>query len=544
MNRLLPGVLAFLFVATIPLQARSFRPDQIPNGTVNSCANCHINPAGGGTRNDFGKLVEKFFLDTPGATGNVVWNPYLASLDADYDGITNGEELLDPYGEWSIGDPAPGSAANVTIPGLSSSASWKMFTLTVTDEGPHAGQTLWVRLVDKATGRETTRTSMTIPTSVPFDVNLSCLNGHSYWVEIFADGNGNDAYDGSSIDHSWIRELNNVSGNTSLSFAHTANFQELDWTYDVIFPVIGLNSYIGDWMEVRLIDEATGEEIDRVRRTTVTSDLTTFYLKGIGATGEYRIDSYVDANGNGQYDGLPDDPSWSVPISATGKDVSVGLSTTSETTDLDWRYQAVVNLLGMDADVGNAFGLRIINVSSGLQEGYVELPAIEVPDFTVRVPISTAGVAYQVDFYADASGNGSYDAPPADHAWRILFTNGYANAAITFTYNTDYTDIDWSTSSVQQRRLAPVPSSFALNQNYPNPFNPATMITFEVAEPGRVTLAVYDLLGREVTQLLDRPLTPGVYSVPFDGSGLPSGTYLYRMQTSGYSQTRRLTLVK
>jgi hypothetical protein len=130
------SVLAF----ASPAAARSFRPSQIPNGSINSCANCHVNPAGGGERNDFGKLVEKFFLDAPGATGNVIWNPYLASLDADHDGVTNGEELQDPYSEWSIGDPNPGNSTFVRLPGESGSTPWGTLTLTVTDEGPHAGK--------------------------------------------------------------------------------------------------------------------------------------------------------------------------------------------------------------------------------------------------------------------------------------------------------------------------------------------------------------------------------------------------------------------
>ncbi|MFH0882008.1 MAG: hypothetical protein V2A56_03405 [bacterium] len=223
------GLYLFVLAFASPAAARPFRPAQLPNGSVNSCANCHVNPAGGGARNDFGKLVEKFFLDTPGATGNVVWNPYLAQLDADHDGVANGEELQDPYGEWFVGDPSPGNSSFVRLPGESRSAPWGTLTLTVTDEGPHAGQTLWVRTIDKGTGIESNRTSMTIPASVPFNVGFAALlPGHSYWVELFADGNGNDAYDGSSTDHSWVREVTSTSGDASLSFAHTAIFEELD----------------------------------------------------------------------------------------------------------------------------------------------------------------------------------------------------------------------------------------------------------------------------------------------------------------------------
>jgi len=91
------------------LEARPKRVNQIPNGAVNRCANCHIDPAGGGPRNLFGQMVEAKYLTEPGAAGDVMWGPELAHEDADGDGFTNGEELQDSAGIWtggSIGDPS------------------------------------------------------------------------------------------------------------------------------------------------------------------------------------------------------------------------------------------------------------------------------------------------------------------------------------------------------------------------------------------------------------------------------------------------------
>jgi len=88
------------------------------------------------------------------------------------------------------------------------------------------------------------------------------------------------------------------------------------------------------------------------------------------------------------------------------------------------------------------------------------------------------------------------------------------------------------------------PETYALEQNYPNPFNPSTEIRFQVPRVGNVKLAVYDLLGREVSVLVDEMKQPGIYGVQFDGSRLASGAYFYRLVAGSFVQTRKLLLVK
>ncbi len=89
-----------------------------------------------------------------------------------------------------------------------------------------------------------------------------------------------------------------------------------------------------------------------------------------------------------------------------------------------------------------------------------------------------------------------------------------------------------------------VPTEYALHQNFPNPFNPVTTIRYDVKEAGLVSLKVFDLLGREVTTLTYEGHSAGVYSVTWDAAGMPSGIYLARMEAEGYSQTRKMVLLK
>ncbi len=89
-----------------------------------------------------------------------------------------------------------------------------------------------------------------------------------------------------------------------------------------------------------------------------------------------------------------------------------------------------------------------------------------------------------------------------------------------------------------------VPEEFVLHQNYPNPFNPTTVIRYDVKETGYVLLKVFDVLGREVAILVRGTIQPGFYRAVWDASDFSSGIYLCHMEAPGFTQTRKLVLVK
>jgi len=94
-----------------------------------------------------------------------------------------------------------------------------------------------------------------------------------------------------------------------------------------------------------------------------------------------------------------------------------------------------------------------------------------------------------------------------------------------------------------------LPDDFGLHQNYPNPFNPTTIIRYDLSEAGRISLIVYDVLGREVKFLVSGELVSGFHQAEWDGTdeigrSVAAGIYLYRIETQGYSQTRKMLLLK
>ncbi|MGE5352346.1 MAG: T9SS type A sorting domain-containing protein [Acidobacteriota bacterium] len=95
-----------------------------------------------------------------------------------------------------------------------------------------------------------------------------------------------------------------------------------------------------------------------------------------------------------------------------------------------------------------------------------------------------------------------------------------------------------------QKKYAPVENTFKIYPNHPNPFNPATTIRYEIPSKMHVELKVYDMLGREVSKLVDCEQPQGEYRVLFDGSSLPSGVYIYTIQAGKYKESKKLMLIK
>jgi hypothetical protein len=96
--------------------------------------------------------------------------------------------------------------------------------------------------------------------------------------------------------------------------------------------------------------------------------------------------------------------------------------------------------------------------------------------------------------------------------------------------------------AVEQDRM--LPEGIALHQNYPNPFNPRTTIAYRVDRRESVSLVVYDVVGREVAMLVNGEQSPGKHEIIWEATGLSSGVYFYRLEGSGQSVSRKLTILK
>jgi len=130
------------------------------------------------------------------------------------------------------------------------------------------------------------------------------------------------------------------------------------------------------------------------------------------------------------------------------------------------------------------------------------------------------------------------------------------NRELVFTYSPFNEDQSWNNTSrwlwtwigdkmsVDDVRDASVASSFTLMQNYPNPFNPSTKITYTLEHPELVSLKIYDMLGREVAELVNQSETAGSHTVTFNAANLASGMYCYKLEAGSFRSIKKLMLVK
>jgi len=123
----------------------------------------------------------------------------------------------------------------------------------------------------------------------------------------------------------------------------------------------------------------------------------------------------------------------------------------------------------------------------------------------------------------------------------------------TYTVNAGFKSPSrkWGTTSavinvtgIDEELVGLRPESFMLYSNYPNPFNPTTKIRYAIANTAFTSLKVYSLLGEEVESLINEEKTPGVYEVNFDAANLTSGTYLYKLQSGNFTETKKMIFLK
>ena len=221
-----------------------------------------------------------------------------------------------------------------------------------------------------------------------------------------------------------------------------------------------------------------------------------------------------------------------------------GLNSIKKTTDggLTWSTQAPPNISSF-----NVRSISIINRDT-VWLGGLQFKIIGNTYFGVLCKTTNGGTnwGYQIPNMSIDSGRYHIvDFIDKDYGWAYKNQSGFNDGIHTKVGGND-------TTYYTGLRLVPevVPVKFYLGQNYPNPFNPATNIPFELKEPSHITLKVYDLQGREIKELVNGRWGTGRFIADFEGSGISSGIYFYKIVIYGettkqtYTDTRKMLMIK
>lgn len=194
---------------------------------------------------------------------------------------------------------------------------------------------------------------------------------------------------------------------------------------------------------------------------------------------------------------------------------------------------AIYGLAFEDVNFNRAGGSE----GSGMDLVTYKFPAVEEKNYVI-----TAEVCYQTLTPRLVEHLNEFDTPDINR-----FLEMYNQADKTaFIMKTIETSINIPTGVSEEPNLM----GYKLEQNYPNPFNPVTKIKFSVPlnlethGNASLQLSIYDLLGKELKTLINKPMEPGTYEVEFNGSGLPSGVYYYRLTAGEFSDIKKLMLLK
>ena len=188
--------------------------------------------------------------------------------------------------------------------------------------------------------------------------------------------------------------------------------------------------------------------------------------------------------------------------------------------------------------------LTIYNANSQIQ-GRIEINGA-APGFSIEIVGDNSDTAQAATMSDASSGNFTLSVSNKIFNYQLfpirLPANYYVSPVTAHPGNSGIV-ISMTTTAVNGRKQS-VPTEFSLHQNYPNPFNPATTITYDIAKTSNVTIAVYNILGQKVATLVNEAKNAGEYSVSFDGSGIASGVYFYRMTAGNYSSMKKFVLMK
>jgi len=215
--------------------------------------------------------------------------------------------------------------------------------ISFTGMDPHVGQSLFLRVVGKSDNSEVGRKSIAV--AYPdFSIEVGGIQtGASYNLDFFADLNANGHYDAPPVDHAWRIALNEISGDTTVAFAHNTSFTDIAWQYKLTVNFKGMTLHLDQVMYLYLRNHETDLIFDSLKVDPIVSDTFDVSFFSIEPDGSYHVDFYVDFNENGGYDLPPTDHAWRIHLLHIEGDTILDFAYNTIFTDIELEVTTGVN---------------------------------------------------------------------------------------------------------------------------------------------------------------------------------------------------------
>lgn len=327
----------------------------------------------------------------------------------------------------------------------------------------------------------------------------------------------------------------------------------LGWTYEYVFNTVGLYDYqcdphaafgmvgtvtvnesvqdtlmltvnftamtphVGQTLYLAVIDTTTNMEVGRVEHQVSTPDFS-LEVPGIEEGKGYHVDFWADHSGNGFYDVPPVDHAWRLVLEDVDGDEELAFVHNTNFTDIDWKLKLTVHFTAMTPHVGQLFTLYVRD-GAGTYLDTVVIDQLTEAEFDVSSWAVDTAESYMIDLWADLNMNSTYDAPPADHAWRLEIDSLVSDTTLNFVHNTTFTDIMLATANDD---LLGNNENFRL---YPNPASQYIDLLIS-AQLGKVSsFKVYSITGK----LIDQKIVGNVESYRYNLDGYKNGVYFMKL---------------
>ncbi|RPH74749.1 T9SS C-terminal target domain-containing protein [bacterium] len=182
----------------------------------------------------------------------------------------------------------------------------------------------------------------------------------------------------------------------------------------------------------------------------------------------------------------------------------------------------------MNPHIGQMLVIYIVDNSNDTYLDTITINEITEADFSVDSIHVDSGGSYRIDFYADLNDNGTYDAPPADHAWRIEIDELVGDTVIAFVHNTEFTDIFETPTGVNNRNITRVVL-------YPNPAGDYIKVSGDDLPAGNLDVRIFNITGQVVRSI--KATNNG--NLTIDLTGLSKGAYYLLLESNGFKANGR-----